>query len=104
MFEATIYLARYLNQDVLALWIAAHHIFPQAAAKILTAAVAAFVLSRVNLIPDFIRVLRLLDDNIIVPYRKPKAGLLRCVDRCRNRYGMCGLGLYHKQPLNPQAN
>lgn len=59
--------ARRLKRDVVALWIAARH--PRVAwhAKALAAFVAAYALSPIDLIPDFIPVLGYLDDLIIVP-------------------------------------
>jgi uncharacterized membrane protein YkvA (DUF1232 family) len=59
--------ARRLRRDVVALWIAARD--PRVAwhAKALAGAVAAYALSPIDLIPDFIPVLGLLDDLLIVP-------------------------------------
>ena len=59
--------ARGLKRDVVALWIAARD--PRVAwpAKALAACVAAYALSPIDLIPDFIPVLGYLDDLIIVP-------------------------------------
>ncbi len=56
-----------LKRDVVALWIAARD--PRVAwhAKALAACVAAYALSPIDLIPDFIPVLGYLDDLIIVP-------------------------------------
>src|SRR5580765_5250423 len=56
-----------IKRDVVALWIAAHD--PRVAwyAKAMAAAVAAYALSPIDLIPDFIPVLGYLDDLIIVP-------------------------------------
>ncbi len=58
---------RELKQDVLALWIAARDSRTPFAAKIVAALVAAYALSPIDLIPDFIPVLGYLDDLIIVP-------------------------------------
>ena len=59
--------ARSLKRDVLALWIAARDPRVPWYAKALTAAVAAYALSPIDLIPDFIPILGYLDDLIIVP-------------------------------------
>jgi len=52
---------------VVALWIAARDPRTPWYAKIVAAAVAAYALSPIDLIPDFIPVLGCLDDLIIVP-------------------------------------
>ena len=59
--------ARALKRDVVALWIAARSPLTPVAAKIVAGAVAAYALSPIDLIPDFIPVLGYLDDIIIVP-------------------------------------
>src|SRR5262245_53094787 len=59
--------ARIVKRDVLALWIAARDRRTPMSAKIVAAAVAAYALSPVDLIPDFVPVLGYLDDLIIVP-------------------------------------
>ena len=59
--------ARRLKRDVLALWIAAGSARTPMAAKITAFLVAAYALSPVDLIPDFIPVLGLLDDLILLP-------------------------------------
>jgi len=59
--------ARRIKPDVIALWIAAHDVRTPVLAKILAAIVAAYALSPLDLIPDFIPVLGYLDDLIIVP-------------------------------------
>ena len=59
--------ARRLKRDVIALWIAARDERVPWYAKALAGAVAAYALSPIDLIPDFIPVLGYLDDLIIVP-------------------------------------
>ncbi len=59
--------ARRVKRDVVALWIAARD--PRVAwyAKLAAAAVAAYALSPIDLIPDVVPILGYLDDVIIVP-------------------------------------
>lgn len=59
--------ARGLKRDVVALWIAARDPRVPWYAKALAGAVAAYALSPIDLIPDFIPVLGYLDDLLIVP-------------------------------------
>jgi uncharacterized membrane protein YkvA (DUF1232 family) len=59
--------ARNLKRDVVALWIAARDARTPWYAKALAGAVAAYALSPIDLIPDFIPVLGHLDDLLIVP-------------------------------------
>ena len=59
--------ARRLKLDVVALWIAARDPRTPWHAKVLAAAVAAYALSPIDLIPDFISVIEYLDDLLIVP-------------------------------------
>ncbi|MBS7670629.1 YkvA family protein [Croceicoccus gelatinilyticus] len=59
--------AKALKRDVIALWLAARDPRVPMGAKVLAGAVAAYALSPVDLIPDFIPVLGLLDDLLIVP-------------------------------------
>lgn len=66
--------ARSIKRDVVALWIAARDPRVPWYAKALAAAVAAYALSPIDLIPDFIPVLGYLDDLVIVP-----AGILLTV-------------------------
>lgn len=93
--------AKALKRDVVALWLAARDPRVPWGAKLLAAAVAAYALSPIDLIPDFVPVLGLLDDVLIVP-----AGIWLClrlipppvmadlraraetVDRPRSRAGM----------------
>ena len=59
--------ARAIKRDVLALWIAARDPRVPWYAKALCAAIAAYALSPIDLIPDFIPVLGYLDDVILIP-------------------------------------
>ena len=59
--------ARRLRRDVAALWLAARDPRVPWVAKALAGAVAAYALSPIDLIPDFIPLLGYLDDLLIVP-------------------------------------
>ena len=59
--------ARRLKADALLLWLAARDPEVPLAAKLFGGAVAAYAFSPVDLIPDFIPILGLLDDLLIVP-------------------------------------
>jgi uncharacterized membrane protein YkvA (DUF1232 family) len=59
--------ARSVKRDVVALWLAARDPRTPWYAKAVAAAVAAYALSPIDLIPDFIPVVGYLDDLIIVP-------------------------------------
>src|SRR5436190_23901196 len=59
--------ARILKRDVVALYLAARDPRVPWYAKIVAACVAAYALSPIDLIPDFIPVLGYLDDIILVP-------------------------------------
>lgn len=59
--------ARTIKRDVVALWLAARDPRVPWYAKALAGAVAAYALSPIDLIPDFIPVLGYLDDLLIVP-------------------------------------
>lgn len=58
---------RLVKRDVLALWIAARDARTPWHAKALAMAIAAYALSPIDLIPDFIPVIGYLDDMIVVP-------------------------------------
>ena len=58
---------RTIKRDVLALWLAARDPRVPWYAKAMAGAVAAYALSPIDLIPDFIPVLGYLDDLVIVP-------------------------------------
>ena len=66
--------AREIRRDVVAIWIAAGDPRVPWYAKAIAAAVAAYALSPIDLIPDFVPVLGYVDDLIIVP-----AGILLTV-------------------------
>jgi uncharacterized membrane protein YkvA (DUF1232 family) len=59
--------ARAVKRDVVALWIAGRDPRTPWYAKAVAASVAAYALSPIDLIPDFVPVLGYLDDVIIVP-------------------------------------
>lgn len=59
--------AKTIKRDVTALWLAAHDPRTPWLAKLLALLVAAYALSPIDLIPDFIPVLGYLDDVILVP-------------------------------------
>ena len=59
--------ASILKRDVIALWIAGRDVRTPLAAKLFATVIAAYALSPIDLIPDFIPVLGLLDDVILVP-------------------------------------
>ncbi len=59
--------ARNLKRDVVALWLAARDPRVPWYAKLAAAAVAAYALSPIDLIPDFIPVLGYLDEVILLP-------------------------------------
>ena len=59
--------ARALKRDVVALWLAARDPRTPLLAKLVAGLVAAYALSPIDLIPDFIPVLGYLDDLLIVP-------------------------------------
>ncbi|TNM65086.1 YkvA family protein [Aliirhizobium smilacinae] len=59
--------AKALKRDIIALWLAARDSRVPLTAKLVAGAVAAYALSPVDLIPDFIPVLGYLDDLILVP-------------------------------------
>lgn len=67
MWEAAKAWARPIKRDVVAIWLAARDPRVPWYAKAIAAAVAAYALSPIDLIPDFIPVLGYLDDLVIVP-------------------------------------
>jgi len=59
--------ARRIKRDVVAVWFAARDPKAPVVARILAVVVAAYALSPIDLIPDFLPVLGYLDDLLIVP-------------------------------------
>ncbi len=59
--------ARSLKRDIAVVWLAARDPRTPVLAKALAIAIAAYALSPIDLIPDFVPVLGLLDDIVIVP-------------------------------------
>ena len=59
--------ARTIKRDIVALWLAARDPRVPWCAKAIAGAVAAYALSPIDLIPDFVPVLGYLDDLLIVP-------------------------------------
>ncbi|MBP0466683.1 DUF1232 domain-containing protein [Roseomonas sp. PWR1] len=59
--------ARAIRRDVHALWLAARDPRTPWAARLLAIGIAAYALSPIDLIPDFIPVLGYLDDAILLP-------------------------------------
>ena len=67
VLERTKQWARAIRRDVLALWLAARDPRVPWYVKALAMAVAAYALSPIDLIPDFIPIIGYLDDLLIVP-------------------------------------
>jgi len=87
-----------LRLDVLALYLAARDRRVTLAPKLLAAGVAAYALSPLDLIPDFVPVLGLVDDLIIVPLGIAFAIRLipaDVMDDCRQRAAMLALRRSH---------
>ncbi len=59
--------ARVLKRNITLLWLAARDPRTPKTAKLLAGCVAAYALSPIDLIPDFVPVLGLLDDLLLVP-------------------------------------
>ncbi|KQY70187.1 MULTISPECIES: YkvA family protein [unclassified Brevundimonas] len=59
--------AKALKRDIIALWLGARDRRTPVLAKIVAGCVAAYALSPIDLIPDFIPVLGYLDDLLLVP-------------------------------------
>lgn len=67
MLDAAKRWAQFLKRDVVALYLAARSPMTPWHARLAAACVAAYALSPVDLIPDFVPVLGYLDDLLIVP-------------------------------------
>ena len=67
MFDTLKQWVRAIKRDIVALWLAARDPRVPWYAKAVAGVVAAYALSPIDLIPDFIPVLGYLDDMIIVP-------------------------------------
>lgn len=67
MLESLKAWARRIKRDSVMLWFARRHPQTPLLAKILSVAIVAYVLSPIDLIPDFIPVLGYLDEIILVP-------------------------------------
>ncbi len=67
MLESAKRWARLLKRDVVALYLAARSPLTPWIARVAAACVAAYALSPIDLIPDFVPVLGYLDDLLIVP-------------------------------------
>jgi len=67
MLESIKAWARRIKRDAVMLWFARKHPQTPLLAKLLSAAAVAYVLSPIDLIPDFIPVLGYLDEVILVP-------------------------------------
>ena len=66
-FEVLKARAEALKRETLALWYAMKHPRTPLAAKVVAAIVVAYAVSPIDLIPDFIPVLGLLDDLVLLP-------------------------------------
>lgn len=66
--------ARAIKRDTLALYLAARHPATPPIAKALAVLIAAYALSPIDLVPDFIPILGYLDDVILLP-----AAIVLCV-------------------------
>src|SRR6187455_445695 len=67
MLDRAKHWARAIKRDVIVLWLAARDPRVPWYAKAVSAAVAAYALSPIDLIPDFVPVLGYLDDLLLVP-------------------------------------
>ena len=59
--------ARHLKAETFALYLAARHAGTPWYAKLMVAAIVAYALSPIDLIPDFVPILGYLDDLILIP-------------------------------------
>lgn len=80
--------ARLLKSDVVTLWFACRHPQTPLSAKIAAALIVAYAFSPIDLIPDFIPVLGLLDEIILLPvfiWLTLKLVPAPVIAECRNR-------------------
>jgi uncharacterized membrane protein YkvA (DUF1232 family) len=82
--------ARYLKAETFALYLAARHTGTPWYAKLIVAAIVAYVLSPLDLIPDFVPILGYLDDLVLIPLGVtlaikmiPPAVMSECRERAR---------------------
>lgn len=82
--------ARHLKAETFALYLAARHPLTPWYAKLFVAAIVAYALSPIDLIPDFIPVVGYLDDLVLIPLGialairlVPPAVLAECRERAR---------------------
>jgi uncharacterized membrane protein YkvA (DUF1232 family) len=59
--------ARHLTAETFALYLAARHTATPWYAKLMVAAIVAYALSPIDLIPDFVPILGYLDDLVLIP-------------------------------------
>lgn len=59
--------ARHLKAETFALYLAARHLETPWYAKLMVAAIVAYALSPIDLIPDFVPILGYLDDLVLIP-------------------------------------
>jgi uncharacterized membrane protein YkvA (DUF1232 family) len=59
--------ARHLKAETFALYLAARHTATPWYAKLMVAAIVAYALSPIDLIPDFVPILGYLDDLVLIP-------------------------------------
>ena len=82
--------ARHLKAETFALYLAARHTGTPWYAKLLVAAIVAYALSPIDLIPDFVPILGYLDDLVLIPLgvtlaikMVPPAVMAECRGRAR---------------------
>src|SRR6185436_9969049 len=85
--------ARQLKSEVAALYFAARHPGTPWYAKVLMAAIVAYALSPIDLIPDFIPVLGFVDEIVLLPFAIALAVRMvpvAVMDECRERAAAAG--------------
>jgi uncharacterized membrane protein YkvA (DUF1232 family) len=103
LFEGFKQRARRLKAETYALYLAARHPGTPWYAKLFVAVVAAYALSPIDLIPDFVPILGYVDDLILIPFgialavkMVPPSVLTECRARAQERM-VCG------KPASPIA-